>query len=412
MGIALLTAMAVAFIYLPFLRARKRVLIAETEDRSQQNIEIFQERLAELDAEQRAGTLDDKEYATLKTELERNLLVDVEQAQDQTQEKQVFLTSQTLVTVTLLALLVPVSAIGLYSVFGHANELEISLQQPVDPFNGEQPTLEQAIAQLEKELQIQPNNPEGWFLLASTYMNQGRFADAGKGLEKVLEYLPPNAPQYANVMGQYAQMLFFVNDNKITSEVRQQIDKTLRVDPQEVTALGLLGIDAFEKEDYQAALDYWLTALRNADGQSADSLRTGVRNARDRLIEQGKAVPEIPELVDAEINLRVEVASQHLTAVSPSHDVFIFAREVGGRLPLAVVRLKVEDLPADIQLNDTQAMDPQARLSSASQVEIYARVSKSGQPQAQSGDIFTSIAPVSVRGNAAPLILSMDKVVE
>ncbi|MGB0282822.1 MAG: c-type cytochrome biogenesis protein CcmI [Neptuniibacter sp.] len=409
-GIAALTVVAIAFVYLPFLRARKAFLSEQTEDRETQNIEIFRERLAELDQEKSTGNLDDQEYNTLKTELERNLLTDVE---DKSSEKpQLKLSTQSLVTVTLLALLIPVSAIGLYSIYGRAPDLEISLQQPKDPFNGQQPTLEQAVAQLEMELKSQPENPEGWFLLATTYLNQGRFAESADAFRKVLEVLPEDAPQYAGVMGQLAQALFFKNGNQVNDEVRVQINKTLELEPYEITALGLLGVDAFEKQDYRAALEFWLTALRNADGQSAESLRSGVIRARDKLIEAGEEVPEIPELAEAKISLRVQVAESFSDKVTADQEVFVFAREVGGRMPLAAVKLKVSDLPADVVLDDSTAMNPEIRLSSVPTVEISARVSYSGQPRAEAGDIYTTISPVQVRGNRLPLILNMDKVVE
>lgn len=410
-GIAFLTLLAIAFVYLPFVRARRTIKQEVAENREQQNIEIFQERLAELEQEKSIGNLDDKDFATLKTELERNLLIDVS---DEAQKgKKVALTAQTLVTVTLLALMVPVAAIGLYSVYGRAADLELSMQAPVDPFNGKEPTLEEAVAQLEKELEIQPNNPEGWYLLATTYMNQGEFVKGAEGFKKVVSLLPVDAPQYPNVLGQYAQAMFFANNSKMNAEIKKVIEQTLAISPTEVTVLGLMGIDSYENKNYQAALDYWLQALRNAKSPAAkQSLLSGVRNARDELIAQGVNVPEIPELQPASISLKVDIAAHIKEQVSPEHAVFVFAREIGGRIPLAAVKLKVSDLPANVVLNDSQAMNPQSNLSSVSEVEVAARVSKSGQPGSQVGDPYGQISPIQVRGTTLPLILTIDKVVE
>ncbi|PIE24576.1 MAG: c-type cytochrome biogenesis protein CcmI [Neptuniibacter caesariensis] len=410
-GIALLTLLAVAFVYLPFLRARKQ-LAAErlSEDRSQQNIEIYRERLAELEQERAVGNLDENDFSALKTELERNLLTDVERKS--AGSAQLALTSPVLIAITILALMVPVAGIGLYTVLGRSADLELSLQQVNDPLNDQQLTLEQAIAQLKKELQSQPNNPEGWFLLATTYMNQGRFAEGAQGFKKVLEFLPPDVPQYASVMGQYAQAMFFANGNKMTDAVKTQVNKTLEIDPFEITALGLLGIEAYEKQDYESALNYWLQALRNADGQTAESLKSGVRKARDELLAQGKEVPAIPELLEASIHVQVSLSAELLEQASPEDNVFVFAREQGGRMPLAAAKLTVADLPADITLDDSMAMSPQARLSSVATVEVLARVSKAGQPQAQVGDFYGTIPSVQVKGTTLPLMLVINKVVE
>ena len=409
-GIAVLTVIAVAFVFLPFIRAKRVVEVESAENRGQQNIEIFRERLSELENEKSAGNLDETDFVTLKTELERNLLSDVEDAGSKAGKLQ--LTTQTLVTVTLLAMLIPVAGLGLYSVYGRSADLDIALHQPNDPFNGEKPTLEQAVAQLERELQQNPNNPEGWFLLSTTYMNQGRYAEGAEGFKKILELLPSDAPQYSSVNGQYAQALFFAADSKITDEVRAQIDKTLAIEPLEITALGLLGIEAYEKQDFEAAMEYWLTALRNAEGATAESLRSGVRKARDELIAQGKNVPDIPELQIASVTLQVDLSPEFKEQVTPEQTIFVFAKEVGGRIPLAAVKLMVSDLPTQVVLDDTMAMNPQVTLSSVAEVEVSARISLSGQPQAQKGDLYGIISPVEVRGGKLPLMLVIDKVVE
>jgi len=409
-GIAFLTLLAVAFVFLPFVRAKRMVQIETAEDRKEQNIEIFRERLSELEQEKAAGNLEESDFDTLKTELERNLLTDVEVETQKSGSLQ--LTTQALVTVTIMAMLVPVSGIGLYSVMGRSADLEVALAQPADPFNGQKPTLEQALAQLEKELEMNPDNPEGWFLLSTTYMNQGRYEEGAQGFKQILSILPDDAPQYASVSGQYAQALFFTNGSKITPEVRQQIDKTLAIEPLEITVLGLLGIDAYENQNYEAALEHWLIALRNADGQTVESLRSGVKKARDQLVAQGKNVPEIPELQIASISMKVDISAEMKQQVKPEQVVFVFAREVGGRMPLAAVKLSVADLPANVTLDDSMAMSPQAKLSSVPVVEVSARISLSGQPQASKGDLYGIITPVEVRGGSLPLSLVIDKVVE
>ncbi|WP_286239925.1 c-type cytochrome biogenesis protein CcmI [Neptuniibacter halophilus] len=409
-GIALLSMLAIAFVFLPFLRARRQIGLELSEDREQQNIEIFRERLAELELEKSTGNLEEEDFAALKTELERNLLVDVKR--ESTSGGKLALTSQVLITVTILAMLVPVAGIGLYSVLGRSADLELSLQQPADPFNGRQPTLEEAIAQLEKELELHPENPEGWYLLSTTYMNQGRFTQAAEGFRQVLDLLPEEAPQYPSVMGQYAQALFFAADSKMTPQVRTQIDKTLAIEPFEIAALGLLGIDAYEQENYELALEHWLKALRNAEGQTAETLRGGVRRARDALLAQGKEVPEIPELADVSVALNVSISEELKAGLNPDQIVFVFARAEGGGMPLAAVRLTVADLPAEVILDDSMAMVPQQRLSSASGVELSARISTSGQPQQQKGDLYGLIGPVTVAEINEPVTLVIDKVVE
>jgi len=214
-------------------------------------------------------------------------------------------------------------------------------------------------------------------------------------------------------MGQYAQALFFANGNTMTDEVRAQIDRTLAVEPYEITVLGLLGIDAFENQNYQAAIDYWSKGLINAEGEAADSLKAGIQTARQRLQAAGVEVTEpTTEVAAAEITLALSIDTKLMESVKPEDTVFVFARPVGGRMPLAAVRLQVSQLPLEVTLNDSMAMSPQAKLSQHDEVEVTARVSRSGQPQATAGDLFGTLSPVAVSKDEQALTLVIDRVVD
>ena len=77
--------------------------------------------------------------------------------------------------------------------------------------------------------------------------------------------------------------------------------------------------------------------------------------------------------------------------------MFIFARPAdGSRMPLAIVRKQVKDLPFAFTLDDSTSMSPAARLSGAKQVIVGARISKSGQAMPQAGDLEGLSAPVAV----------------
>ncbi|MBP0049984.1 c-type cytochrome biogenesis protein CcmI [Marinobacterium sp. AK62] len=407
-GIGVLTLIAIAFMFGPVVR-HQRLVRTEATERRQQNVDIFRERLAELENEREQGTLGDEEFATLKLELERNLLIDAD-------EQPVHMPGRTrvgqsqLVTITLLALMIPAAALGLYNHLGRADDLSVALSAPQGP-NG-QPSLEQAIVSLEQELAAEPDNPEGWYLLANTYMNMGNYAAGRDAFARTLDFLPEDAPQYASVMGQMAQAMYFANNAVMNDEVRRQIDATLAVEPYEIAALGLLGIDAFEQEQYALAIEHWRTALINADGAAADSLRSGIQRAQAQLASAGQPVPEVPELKQASIRVQVSLDPALAVDVDPEQTLFVFARPVGGRMPLAAVKRQVKDLPIELELTDEMAMTPQARLSQHAEVEISARISQSGQPQPQPGDLQGTLASVATRGQDEPVSLVINQVVK
>jgi cytochrome c-type biogenesis protein CcmH len=412
LGIALLSLLAVAFVLVPVYRGRQvEDAVQPDVDRRELNINIYQERLAELDAERAAGSLDQENYDFLKLELERNLLQDVDDTVASS-SKPVRITRQSIITAFLLAALIPAMGLAIYSQYGRSGDLAVAMNRSADPFNGRKPTVEEAITALQERLKEEPENPEGWYLLANTFMSMQNFSAAADGYGKALKYLPEDAPQYAGVNGQYAQALFFANSGKMNQQIRSEVDKTLSLDPFDVTALGLLGIESYESEDYRAAMEFWRKALTNASTEQADSLKSGIISARDKLIAAGETVPDLPELAEVKIQLAVSLSPELKSRVTPDMTVFIFARPVGGRMPLAAKRVTVADLPLNIVLDDSMAMSPQAKLSGAETVEVTARVSASGQPTPQPGDLSGTISPVAVHDQVDILELSIDHIVE
>lgn len=409
-GIGVLSLIALFFIFLPFVRAkREQSQPLSAEDRKQQNIDIFKERLAELSREKDNGVLDAAAFELLKLELEKNLLGDVIEAE---QPRNARVGGRQLVTVALLALITVTAAMGLYSTLGSYEELAIAQQRADMRKDGRTPTIDEAIASLKDELKLRPDNPEGWYMLATTYLNMGRYAEGADALAKVMDTLAKDTPQYPGVMGQYAQAKYFALGNTINAELRSHIDRTLQVAPGEITTLGLLGIDAFEQQRYQQALDYWNTALEGATGDAAASLTAGIKKARQALAAQGIEIKPAVAAVAARLSVQVSLSDELKARVKPDQVVFIFARPVGGRMPLAAVRLTAAELPAAVILDDSMAMMPEARLSSVDTVEVNAKVSMSGRPEASTGDLFGSLSPIRVKADNGTLELVIDQVVQ
>jgi cytochrome c-type biogenesis protein CcmH len=411
-GIALLTLCALGIVMLPLLRARRLQQQEVAEDRDRQNIDIYRERLSELEQEQALGNLAQDEFDELKLELERSLLQDVAGHHETLRASRV--SGGQMFAGVAMAVLLVVGALGLYVTLGSAPELELALERQAqpDPFDGRTPTLEEALSRLEHELESAPENVEGWYLLATTYMGAGRYDEGIAAFRQVLARLPEDAPQYAGVMGQYAQALYFGNGGKMNDQIRAQVEATLARDPQEMTALGLLGIDAFDGQRFAEAIGFWSRALQQAEPGAAESLRAGILRAQQELRSLGKPLPEVAGIEPVEIRLTVSLGAGVGANLAPDQAVFVFARPVGGRMPLAAVKLRVSDLPLEVVLDDTLAMTPQARLSGAEEVEVGARISLTGTPEPKSGDLFAILSPVAVRGQTQALDLVIDQVVE
>jgi cytochrome c-type biogenesis protein CcmH len=362
-GLLLLVAMA--FLLIPLLRGRR----AQTEeDRTALNVALYQERLAALSAQHAAGTLDDAQLQAGRTEAGRELLADTEGDGERR--------SRLGRAVPLLAaLLLPLLGLGLYLHWGASDKLELAREfaQPLH-------SMDEMTARLEKAVKVQPDSAEGWYFLGRAYMTQERFADAAAAFERAAS-LSGRQPE---VLGQWAQALYFSGGKKMTAATKAMADEALQRNPQEVTTLGLLGIVSWEDNHYADAVGYWerLVAVLPADDPSRAAIQSGIERARQRLAERGESLPASPPAVATQgVSLKVKVSISDAVKgqVQPGDSVFVFVRAVSGPpMPLAVKRLTVADLPSEVTLSDADAMMPQLKLSNFPQVQLVARVSRAG----------------------------------
>lgn len=376
-GLLLLTALA--FLLIPVLRIRK--LQAE-EDRTALNVTLYQERLQELENQRQAGVLDDAQLEAGRAEAARELLADTEGVQ---RRSGVLGGKIPLVS----ALLVPVLGVALYLHWGALDELEQSRQ-----LAAMQPqSIEEMTARLEQTVKQQPDSAEGWYFLGRTYMAQERAGDAAKAFERAVE-IAGRAPE---LLGQWAQALYFAEGKQWNEQLQGLTDEALQADPEEVTSLGLLGIAAYESQRYADAVRYWerLVAVLPEQDPSRVAIAGGIERARQQMNEgeqPGAAAGSSVKVHALEVS--VSLAPEVQQNVQPDDAVFVFARALSGPpMPLAVKRLKVSDLPVQISLSDVDAMMPELKISRFDQVQLVARVSRAGN--ATQGEWTGQTGPVS-----------------
>ncbi|WP_342653195.1 c-type cytochrome biogenesis protein CcmI [Pseudomonas sp. F3-2] len=363
----LLLLVALSFLLIPVVRGRRA---QSEEDRTALNVALYQERLAELQTQQQEGVLSAAQMDSGRAEAARELLADTEGGEAERVSK----LGKPLPV--LAAVLVPVLALALYLHFGAADKVELTREFAQPPGS-----LAQMTNRLERAVKAQPDSAESIYFLARTYMAQDRPADAAAMFERAVAL----AGRQPELLGQWAQALYFAGNKAWTPQIQALADEALKLDAKEVTSLGLMGINAFEGQHYQAAMDYWkrLLAVLPANDPSRSALEGGIARASDKLVQSGGTPAEAPLATAQQARLRVRVSlSAALSGnVQPSDTVFIFARAVSGPpAPLAVKRVTVADLPVDVELTDADAMMPQLKLSNFPEVQLVARVSRAGQP--------------------------------
>lgn len=299
--------------------------------------------------------------------------------------------------------------------------------QAVASSSGEAPSAEQIEAMVQRladRLKTQPDDAEGWSMLARAYLVMERLDEAAQASARALQ-LRPDDPQ---ALADHADVLAMKNGRTLQGEPMQLIERALQLDPDHVKSLALAGAAAFDVGDYGLAARRWERAavLAPPGSPMAQQAREGAEEARRRALAgatpataagaatsppgapAGTAGPAgaaaggtsvLPATSTARITGRVELATSLKADAGPLDTVFVFARHADaqtGRMPLAILRAQVRDLPLDFTLDDSLAMGPGTGLSSASRVIVVARVSRSGQAIPQPGDLEGQAGPVDV----------------
>jgi cytochrome c-type biogenesis protein CcmH len=211
-------------------------------------------------------------------------------------------------------------------------------------------------------------------------------------------------PDDPNLLADFADALAVVNGRNLEGEPGKLIARALEVDPNNLKALSLAGTAAFLRKDFAGALRHWEKLAQVApDSDFARQIQGGIDEAR-RLA--GGPAPGTPaqappqpaaKTAAASVSGTVTLSKQLAGKAAPDDTVFVFARAAeGSRVPLAILRKQVKDLPLKFTLDDSMAMSPAAKLSGSPKVIVGARVSRSGGALAQPGDLQGLSAPVDV----------------
>lgn len=265
--------------------------------------------------------------------------------------------------------------------------------------------IEAMVAALEERLKGTPDDVQAWQMLGRTYAALGRADDALKAFRKVSALKPGDAQALADL----ADALGMANNRSLEGEPERLIAQALKADPKNVKALALGGTIAFNREQYPQAAALWERAIQAAgpQGEFAKQLQGAVDEARRRggmapVAAASAAAPAAAGKTAAaagatSVSGRVELAPALRERIAPGDTVFVFARPAEGpRMPLATLRKTAADLPFSFTLDDSQAMSPDAKLSSQQRVVIGVRISKSGDALPRPGDLQGFSQPVAV----------------
>lgn len=413
---------AVLALLFPFVRASKAPVAqitpvdAETaRKRAEENVQNFQERLIEMQRELEAGALTPEDFQKIKAEMEQVLYDDAFATPAPTGQKHSTALPKALLGVLVLALIgLSYSLYFRIGAYDRVVDMQTAGPAATSPMHGADPALEQAVAnrdmaalvdQLHTKLQTMPDNLDGWMLLARSALNIGRYDLAEAGYRRVITLVEREGKPTAPFHGLLAQTLYFKNPGALTPDVQQALDSALALDSEEVNSLALLAMHHFELGQFETAIQYWQRILK-ADPQhpSREMIEQGIAQAQAQLgqpVASSAMTPnetvQTESVAQAAVQVRVSLADGTAQSLSPDTTVFIFARAPSGPpMPVAASRHTLSELPLTLTLSDANAMGPMAKLSQFERVDLVARISLSGQPTAQPGDLEASAKDIRV----------------
>ena len=414
---ALLAGVALAFVVTPLLRASSGAGAAISREAS--NLTVFRDQIAELDADLGAGTIGREQWESARADLQRALLEDagVPAASAAAPAK------RSKAAAIAIGIALPLVSVLLYLGLGSPQGLDVRKESAAQgaPHQLTPEQIESMVQRLAKRLETNPDDGEGWFMLARTYSALGRFAEAASAYARAEAKFPDDA----QLLADYADSLAMAQGQNLQGKPEALIRRALQADGNNLKALALAGTVEFERNNFAKATEYWrrMLPLLPPDSEMLDSVRASIKDAEAKQGGPRQALaPAVPEkqggapkasagaAKSAGVSGTIRLAPALAARAGPDDTVFVLARPAqGSRMPLAAVRVKVKELPLAFAFDDSMAMSASAKLSDFAEVVVAARISKTGNVVPQGGDLEGVSKPV--RPGAAGIVVEIGNVI-
>ena len=391
---ALLTIGATAIVTLGLWRV-PRALRASSDDL---NAAVYRDQLAELDAALAEGAIATDHHGHAREEIRGRLAQDLAEA---TTASGPVTSRMTKWTTGAIAVAMPLAAALLYLALGNPAALSpqaAPLAAGGDNAHGLQSQqIARMVERLAARLQENPDDLDGWVMLARSYSALGRFEESSQAYGQAITLSPDNP----NLLADAADVLAMAQGRRFDGEPDRLIAWALQKDPNHVKSLALAGTAAFNRKDYTRAIAYWsrIRAQAPEGSDMAASMDASIAQARQLggvMPVAAKAGPAAAG-TNASISGTVKIAPALASRIAAGDTLFIYARAPqGSRMPVAIVRRPVGAWPAEFRLDDSSAMASAARISGLKQVVLEARVSKAGSATAAPGDLRGTLGPIDV----------------
>lgn len=379
--------------------------------RDETNITLYHEHKSEIEDDYKQGHIDEESYQYLINELDKSLLQDIAAPEE------TMITSPRFSILWPIVLSVAILAISFsfYSKIGAYETLTQTQPQSNMPSHDEAQVSQarvDAMQSLKDLIEKEPQNSNAWYSLGQAFVGIGEYEKAMEAFDQVLAI----EGEKADVLGAQAQALYYKSNQKITPQVQVLIDRALALDANDASTNILLGMNNFIAQEYTQAIHYWQVVINaNKENVNVEAIQQAINEAQNRLalsgspqeqafngnkskdVEANEAISD--DSSSPQLQLNITLSEDILAKVSQGEDKTVFVYAVpndGRRMPVAALKIRASDLPANVVLNNSRAMSPQANLSSVDAVHLYAVISNSGSVGIKAGDFIAEKKDVSV----------------
>ena len=407
---AVAIGLALAFV-LPFLLRNSQDGHSKA-GRREINLAVYRDQMKDLRAELSDTQLSQEQFLASKLELETRAAEDALAQEDSAAAP---VASRRLGFA--LAAVLPVAAIGLYFALGNPSVLTAAATGQSDTAVAAGPTEQdilRMVQQIEARTRANPTDSEAWEALATANAMMARWPEALQAYQKTYELLP----QKPSVMSGYAEALAMTSNLVLAGRPIELVTLALQTDPNNKKGLELAGIHAYQNQDFAQAVLFLdrLQPLLSPETPYAQEI-LGMRNEAQRLAQigggaqtPGAALSPNPQgqaaaPPRATVAGSVQVAEALKSRVGDQHTIYLIARAGETGPPLAAARVTMGPFPLQFSLDDSMAMNPANTLSNHTNVVLVARISASGNPIAQPGDLEGRVTGVAVGARDVKLVI-------
>ncbi|MBB1405963.1 c-type cytochrome biogenesis protein CcmI [Pseudoalteromonas sp. SG44-5] len=381
---ALLTLIALLFVMLPFLKKERVKTI--THNANAELISIYEQRLVELQNDLENQRIDAQNHSESVIELKRRLLNELspEKSLNSRGNNRIFALTGGAFVIALTGVF--------YSMTGNQQQIS-AWHDAMDNLAeyGERAVMQKGEPLSENELQAfalalrtklsQTGDDEiAWMLLGRVAMSLNEFDMAQQSFDKALQMNPANM----QVLISYSQVLLLEGSEASMTRAAGMLSKVLQEEPQNLDAISLLALIAYERKDWvqaKAAFEVLLASMDKAD------TRYNMIAQRISEIEQQQA-QNVDVTKSAAIKVTVNISTELKNKQPENGILFVFAKALNGSpMPIAVVKLNEYQFPITVELSDANSMVAGLNLSSAEDIVITARISNDDSVMPSSGEL-------------------------